>query len=115
MPWLDLGEIPTTHSFMRTESEQNYYVPVNANPDHIFVKYSMFRPQYVSSDPVKRFNESSLPSREVTYDEFTRTINTCSELMRNYRGRILMYELGGYAAILIGLLLIIILGIVTSS
>ncbi len=40
MPWLDLGNIPTTHSFMRTESQQVYYVPNNRNPDMIFVRYS---------------------------------------------------------------------------
>lgn len=75
----------------------------------------MFRPRYVSADPEKRFNESSLPEKEIKFEEFTRTINTCTELMKNYRGRILMYELGGYAAILTGFLLIIILGIVTSN
>lgn len=28
-PWLDLGEIPDTHSFMRSESDQTFYVPAN--------------------------------------------------------------------------------------
>ena len=40
MPALDLGDIPTTHSFMRTESSQVYYVPHNRNPDLVYVKYS---------------------------------------------------------------------------
>lgn len=40
MPWLDLGTIPFTHSFMRTEAEQIYYVPNNVSPDQIFVRYS---------------------------------------------------------------------------
>lgn len=37
MPWLDLGSIPSTHSFMRTESQQSYYVPSNRNPDSLHV------------------------------------------------------------------------------
>lgn len=40
MPWLDLGNIPSTHSFMRTESQQVYYIPRNRNPDMIYVRYS---------------------------------------------------------------------------
>ena len=41
MPVLDLGNVPTTHSFMRTESQQVYYVPKNKNPDMVYVKYSL--------------------------------------------------------------------------
>ena len=44
MPWLDLGNIPSTHSFMRTESQQVYYVPRNRNPDMVYVRYSEIRP-----------------------------------------------------------------------
>ena len=51
MPHLDIGDIPTTHSFMRPESEQTYYVPHNRNPGLVYVKYSSWRPRYVSSDP----------------------------------------------------------------
>jgi len=34
--------------------------------------------------------------------------------MKNYRGKILMYELAGYAAMFAGLLMVVILSIVTS-
>ena len=40
VPWFDLGDIPSTHSFMRTESQQVYYVPRNRNPDLVYVRYS---------------------------------------------------------------------------
>ena len=61
MPHLDLGDIPSTHSFMRAESEQTYYVPHNRNPGLVYVKYSAWRPRYVSSDPQWRFDNSRLP------------------------------------------------------
>ena len=115
MPWFDLGDIPSTHSFMRTEAEQTYYVPHNRNPDLIYVKYSMIMPKYASADPKKRFDESSLPSKEIHFKQFEETINLCSLMMKEYRGRILMYELGSYAACFVGLLIIIIAGIVTAS
>ncbi len=35
--------------------------------------------------------------------------------MKNYRGKILMYELAGYAAMFAGLLMVVILSIVTSQ
>lgn len=115
MPWFDLGDIPSTHSFMRSEAEQSYYVPHNRNPDLIYVKYSMFLPKYVSADPKKRFDDSSLPSREVHFKQFEETIQQCTLHMKNYRGRILMYELGGWAAVILAFLILIIIAISTAS
>ena len=48
MPNLDLGNIPSTHSFMRSESQQVYYIPHNMNPDMVYVRYSMFLPKFFS-------------------------------------------------------------------
>ena len=115
MPWLDLGNIPTTHSFMRTESQQVYYVPNNRNPDLVYVRYSSLMPRYYSRAPKQRFDDSSLPLREVTYKEFSNTLNLCTLMMKNYRGKILMYDLIGYTVILLGLLIIVLLGVATSS
>jgi hypothetical protein len=70
MPMIDLGEIPTTHSFMRTESQQVYYLPKNSNPDLVYIQYSKIKPVYKCNNPRKRFEESSLPSKEVTFREF---------------------------------------------
>lgn len=36
-------------------------------------------------------------------------------MMKNYRGKILMYDAIGYATIMLGLLIIILLGIATSN
>jgi Zn-dependent protease with chaperone function len=66
-------------------------------------------------DPQKRFEESSLPKKEVTYREFMNTINLASMMMKNYRGKILFYDMLGWGTILFGLLIIILLGIGTSS
>ena len=92
-----------------------YYVPRNRNPDLVYVRYSQFRPKYHSSDPKARFDSSALPRREVTYRDFTHTINLCSLMMKNYRGKILMYDMIGYGTILVGLLIILLLGIGTSG
>ena len=70
MPWLDLGMIPSTHSFMRSESQQVYYVPRNRNPELVYVRYSQIMPKYYSRNPTKRFKESALPRREITQREF---------------------------------------------
>jgi len=65
---------------------------------------------YHSADPKGRFEESSLPSHHVTLKEFQHTIQVCSLLQKNYRGKILKYQLGGYGVILFGLLLIMLIG-----
>ena len=39
------------------------------------------------------------------------TVDLCSQIVRPYRGKILMYELCGYASILLGLLIIISIGL----
>ena len=115
MPFLDLGEIPTTHSFMRTESQQVYYIPKNNNPDLVYVRYSSIKPTYKSSNPRKRFDDSNLPKYEISYREYNHTLFLASDLMKNYRGKILMYDLMGYILIAFGLLLIIILGVGTNN
>jgi len=92
MPYLDLGNVPTTHSFMRSEGQQVFYVPNNRNPDLVYVKYSAILPKYHSRNPKKRFDESSLPLREVTFRDFEKTINLCTAIVKSYRGKILKYE-----------------------
>ena len=99
---------------MRQESEQSYYIPSNNNPDLVFVKYSIIRPQYHCRDPKARFETSNLPKKDISFREFRDTINLCSLYMKNCRGKILMYELAGYSAMFAGLLMVIILSIVTS-
>jgi hypothetical protein len=72
-------------------------------------------PKYRSANPRKRFEESSLPQKEVTFRDFQNSLNLCSIMMKNYRGKIFMYDSIGYGIIMIGMLLIILLGIATSS
>mmetsp|Transcript_815 Transcript_815/g.1453 ORF Transcript_815/g.1453 Transcript_815/m.1453 type:complete len:503 (-) Transcript_815:742-2250(-) len=115
MPSLDLGNIPTTHSFMRTESQQVYYIPHNRNPELIYVKYSQVQPRYKSADLQKRFDNSSLPSHQVTFKEFQGTINLASTLMKNYRGKILLYDMLGWGTIGFGMFVIMMMGIGTSN
>merc|ERR1712096_338305 len=115
MPWVDLGSIPSTHNFMRTESQQVYYVPNNRNPDLVYVRYSQLLPKYYSRNPKRRFDDSHLPMREVTFRDFQNTMNLCSMMMKNYRGKILMYDLIGYSVILLGMIIVILLGVATSS
>lgn len=43
------------------------------------------------------------------------TLNLASDLMKNYRGKILMYDMIGYSVILLGMLIIILLGVATSG
>lgn len=113
MPWLDLGAIPSTHSFMRTEAQQVYYVPNNRNPDMVYVRYSQVFPKYYSRNPKKRFESSNLKHREVTYRDFDQTLNLCSMMMKNYRGKILLYDWIGLSVIVLGCIIILLLGIAT--
>jgi hypothetical protein len=115
MPQIDLGNIPSTVSFMRSESQQVYYIPRNMNPELVYVRYGQIMPKYYSSNLKKRFDESALPLRDVTFRDFQKTINLCTELLKPYRGKILMYDAIGYTTICVGLLLIILLGIATSN
>lgn len=72
-------------------------------------------PKYYSRNPKKRFDESSLSKTDITFRDFNNTLNLCSLMMKNYRGKILLYDSIGYATILLGLLIIILLGIATSN
>ena len=117
MPTFDLGDIPTTHSFMRSESQQTYYIPHNRNPELIYVRYSWLtlKPKFECRNPRARFDSSALPHKEVTYKDFTNTINLATMLMKNYRGKIQKYDMIGWTIILLGFFIIILMGIGTSD
>lgn len=72
-------------------------------------------PKYHSYDPKGRFENSALPKREVTFRDFQNTLNLCSVMMKNYRGKILMYDALGYGTIIFGFLIILLLGVATSN
>jgi len=65
MPWLDLGDIPATHSFMCNESQQVYYIPENTESYNVYVNYSNVIPKYKATKPEERFFQSSLPDNEI--------------------------------------------------
>lgn len=88
LPWFDLGDIPSTHSFMRQEAQQVYYVPKNENKNHLYVKYSPIRPYFKLMSAKQKFSESKLPETTVTFREFNNTVNLCSNLLKGYRGKI---------------------------
>ena len=117
MPTFDLGDIPTTHSFMRSESQQTYYLPHNRNPELIYVRYSWFtlKPKFECRNPRARFDSSALPHKEVTFKDFSNTINLATMLMKNYRGKIQKYDMIGWIIILLGFFIIILMGIGTSD
>lgn len=79
------------------------------------MKYSQIRPKYHSRNPGKRFSESNLPSKDITPREFNNTLNLATSLMKNYRGKIFMYDMIGYSIIILGMLIIVLLGVATSS
>ena len=85
------------------------------NPDLVYVKYSILKPKYMAAKPKERFDLSNLPQKEVTYREFQNTISIASTMVKNYRGKILVYDMIGWCINLFGLILIIGLGAGTSS
>ena len=115
MPAMDLGDIPATHSFMKPESQQVYYVPTNKDADLVYIRYSQLVPKYHSRDPKARFEESNLEQRNVNFREFTATLALCSEMMKNYRGKVLLYDWIVYGVSVFGFLFIVLLGIATFS
>ena len=81
----------------------------------VYIKYSMFKPRYMAVKPKERFDLSNLPKKEVTYREFQNTISIASTMVKNYRGKILVYDMVGCAVNFFGLILIAGLGFATSS
>jgi len=63
MPWIDLGDIPSTHSFMRTEHQQVFYNPQNMNPEHVHIFYSWFQPKYWAYNLKDLYDSSCLKEK----------------------------------------------------
>lgn len=72
-------------------------------------------PKYYSRNPGKRFGQSSLGQKGITYNEFEKSLNLASDMLKNYRGKVLKYDLAAIGAIVFGILLIIIIGMATSG
>ena len=69
----------------------------------------------MSVNPKKRFQNSRLPETSVTEREFNNTITLCSTFLKDYRGRIQQFDKLAYGLIFFGFILIIVIGISTSS
>ena len=115
MPCIDLGDVPETHSFMRAEADQVYYVPHNTNPDQVYVRYSYLFPRYHSRNFEERFKNSTLPIKEIPFREWMSTITLASRLQINYRARILHYDRICWGSLAATLFLFVILGAATSG
>lgn len=115
MPWLDLGNVPSTHTFMRTEQQQVYYIPKNRNPDLVHLYYSRIMPKFTVWNMKKLFDDSNLMHKEVKFQQFIQTINLCDLLMHNYRRKIFIYDNIGYGLIVLGFVIIILLAAATNA
>lgn len=92
-----------------------YYVPSNKDPDLVYVRYSQLLPKYHARDPKARFEASALGERNVQLREFTATLALCSEMLKDYRGKVLLYDWIVYGVSVFGFLFIVLLGIATFS
>lgn len=55
---------------MRSESQQVFYIPLNDDPEKVYVNYSNLIPRYSSSEPWLRFNNSELSKYNVDFKSF---------------------------------------------
>ena len=79
------------------------------------MKYQDYVPKYHDRNLKGLFDESQLPYKNIVFNEFVKTINTCNDKMMYYRGKIVKYDMIGYGAILLGFLILLLLGFATSS
>lgn len=49
VPWLDIGDLPATYVFARTEPYQSFAIPQSNPPNHYYLVYSEWLDGYVTN------------------------------------------------------------------
>ena len=111
MPWLDLGDLPSTYSAGKEEAFQVFMEPPSQPPDKMVNQHSEWTDTFNSKYLRKNFELFDFKNRGVSVDDLDDTLVKASQILANYRGKYSkMSRLKNYVCI--GLLVVAVLAAV---
>ena len=86
MPFVDLGDRPSTYNPKKPEAEQLYIIPPNKYPDRLIIKYADCKPLYNFKNLQDKYNKCKIEDKDVTLEDLQNSILNASVYLRPYRG-----------------------------
>jgi len=80
MPFIDLGDKPTSYNPNRPESDQMFMIPKSQLPKKLIVKYSFWANTYEKSLK-KKYKKTLFNERGLEFDEFKTSLSTATKHM----------------------------------
>lgn len=100
MPFLDLGDKPSTYNPMISEAFQSFLEPKPEYPDCFYVHYR--KRAFKTESLVKKFRRSTLERHSVDFLDFEQTIQVATKCLEPYRGVVARLERANLIVIIIG-------------
>ncbi|CDW75787.1 UNKNOWN [Stylonychia lemnae] len=88
MPFLDLGDRPSTYNPKRPEAEQIFIVPETQKPSKIIIRYSDCKPVYYIGSLNEKYNQFGLEAKGISLHDIQSTLMKASIYLRPYRGQV---------------------------
>jgi hypothetical protein len=66
-PSLDMGDKPNTYIEGKQDSDQQFIVPSSEYPHYVIVRYSDCKPTFSSHDLEKKYQESALQQKGISF------------------------------------------------
>jgi len=87
MPWLDIGDLPHTYNFQRSEPYQQFNMPESRPPNHFFIGYNDWLDAYCLGGLDHGLIYNALRGR---IDEFqlNETIERASTIVSDHKGKV---------------------------
>lgn len=87
MPWMDLGDLPTTYSSKKGEAWQVFMNPVSKIPISLVVEYRESKKQYDFARAKSIYDQFLFETKGITINDIEETLRQASLFVKPYLGR----------------------------
>jgi hypothetical protein len=87
LPFIDLGDKPSSYNPNITEANQVFMVPKSSFPNKLIIKYSFWGNSYVPTEKKlkKYYEKTPFLERNIQQEEFLAALSTATNYMLSYR------------------------------
>ena len=92
MPWLDIGDLPTTYTPKKAEGWQVFMNPQSKVPHSLVVEYREWNKQYDCSRAKSVYDQFLFETKGITMSDIEETLRQATLFVKPYLGRFAMID-----------------------
>ena len=92
MPWLDIGDLPTTYTPKKAEGWQVFMNPQSKVPHSLVVEYREWNKQYDCSRAKSMYDQFLFETKGITMSDIEETLRQATLFVKPYLGRFAMID-----------------------